>query len=80
MTGPGLLTFGDAVNEIAVATGRDIRLLSVNMAEYAAMLAEQQVPRDIAALLTYLFTEVLDGRNAYPTACSGPSAPAAQLP
>ena len=45
------------------------------MAEYAAMLAEQQVPRDIAALLTYLFTEVLDGRNAYcPTACSGPSA------
>jgi uncharacterized protein YbjT (DUF2867 family) len=65
LTGPGLLTFDDAVNEIAVATGRDIRLLSVTMAEYAAMLAEQQVPRDIAALLTYLFTEVLDGRNAH---------------
>lgn len=31
------------------------------------MLAELQVPADFAKLLTYLFTEVLDGRNAYLT-------------
>jgi hypothetical protein len=37
------------------------------MAEYTAMLAEQQVPTDVAALLTYVFTEVLDGRNAHLT-------------
>ena len=67
LTGPELLTFDDAVNEIAVAAGRDVRLLPVTMAEYTTMLAEQRVPLDIAALLTYLFTEVLDGRNAHPT-------------
>jgi uncharacterized protein YbjT (DUF2867 family) len=67
LTGPDLLTFDEAVNEIAVAAGRDVRLLPVTMAEYTAMLAEQRVPPDIAALLTYLFTEVLDGRNAHLT-------------
>lgn len=67
LTGPDLLTFDDAVIEIAVAAGREVRLLPVTMAEYTAMLAEQQVPGDIAALLTYLFTEVLDGRNAHLT-------------
>jgi len=65
LTGPDLLTFDDAVIEIAVAAGREVRLLPVTMAEYTAMLAEQQVPPDIVALLTYLFTEVLDGRNAH---------------
>jgi uncharacterized protein YbjT (DUF2867 family) len=67
LTGPDLLTFDEAVNEIAVAAGRDVRLLPVTMAEYTAMLAEQQVPTDVAALLTYVFTEVLDGRNAHLT-------------
>jgi hypothetical protein len=31
------------------------------------MLAEQDVPAEYVWLLTYLFTEVLDGRNAYLT-------------
>jgi hypothetical protein len=34
------------------------------MDEYAAMLTEYEVPKDIVWLITYLFTEVLDGRNA----------------
>ena len=57
LTGPDPLTFDDAVIDIAVAAGREIRLLPVTMAEYTAMLAEQQVPPDIVA--------VLDGRNAH---------------
>ncbi|MEZ4571762.1 MAG: hypothetical protein R2849_15795 [Thermomicrobiales bacterium] len=32
--------------------------------EYAGILAEQGVPEDFEWLLTYLFREVLDGRNA----------------
>ncbi len=32
-----------------------------------SMLAEIRVPADFTKLLTYLFTEVLDGRNVYLT-------------
>jgi uncharacterized protein YbjT (DUF2867 family) len=67
VTGPDLLTFDDAVHEIAAAAGRDVRLLRVALSEYADALTEQQVPSEITELLTYLFTEVLDGRNAHLT-------------
>ena len=64
LTGPRLLTFGDAVGEIARAAGREIRFVPVTIEQYAAALAEHDVPDDVVALITYLFTEVLDGRNA----------------
>jgi uncharacterized protein YbjT (DUF2867 family) len=64
LTGPRLLTFADAVAEIAAATGRELRFESVSMDDYAAMLAEYQVPPDVVALLGHLFTTVLDGRNS----------------
>ena len=34
------------------------------MEAFEAGLADQRVPGDVVALLRYLFTEVLDGRNA----------------
>jgi uncharacterized protein YbjT (DUF2867 family) len=64
LTGPRLMTFADAVDEIAAAAGRDVRFLSVPIDEYAAVLIDHGVPAEVIALLTYLFTEVLDGRNA----------------
>lgn len=64
LTGPRLLTFAGAVGEIAGATGRTIQYELISMGAYAAELAEQGVPDEYVALLTYLFTEVLDGRNA----------------
>ncbi len=67
LTGPRLLTFADAAAEIAAATGREIDFVPVSHERYAGMLAEQQAPEDIAWLVTYLFREVLDGRNAYLT-------------
>jgi uncharacterized protein YbjT (DUF2867 family) len=67
LTGPRLLTFAEAIGEIAGATGRKIRYLPVSVEEYASMLAEQDVPAEYVWLLTYLFSEVLDGRNAYLT-------------
>jgi uncharacterized protein YbjT (DUF2867 family) len=65
LTGPRLLTFGEAVDEIARAADREIRYASVSMAEFESLLVEQEVPADVVWLLKYLFTEVLDGRNAH---------------
>jgi uncharacterized protein YbjT (DUF2867 family) len=65
LTGPRLLTFADAVGEIAQATGREIRYAPVSIEEFAAGLDDQAVPSDWIELLVYLFGEVLDGRNAH---------------
>jgi uncharacterized protein YbjT (DUF2867 family) len=64
LTGPRLLTFAQAVDDIAKATGRKIRYQPVEIDEYAASAAEQGVPAEVVELLTYLFSQVLDGRNA----------------
>ena len=64
LTGPRLLTFADAVAEIAAAAGREIRFVPLSVEEYASALDEEGVPAEFVSLLTYLFSEVLDGRNA----------------
>jgi uncharacterized protein YbjT (DUF2867 family) len=58
LTGPRLLTFEEAV-------GREIRFVPISVEEYAAALAEHDLPAEFVLLVTYLFGEVLDGRNAY---------------
>jgi uncharacterized protein YbjT (DUF2867 family) len=63
VTGPRLLTFKEAIGEIAKATGRTIQYEQVPVEDYAGVLAEYGLPKDIIWLVTYLFTEVLDGRN-----------------
>ena len=65
LTGPRLLTFEQAIDEIAQAANREIRYVPVSMAEFESLLAEQEVPADFVWLLKHLFTEVLDGRNAH---------------
>jgi hypothetical protein len=55
------------VGEIARASGRDIRYVQVPPDAFAAGMREMQVPEDVIQLVTYLFTEVLDGRNAHVT-------------
>ncbi|MGN9891718.1 NmrA family transcriptional regulator [Micromonospora sp. L31] len=64
LTGPRLLTFAQAVDEIAAAAGHPVRFVPVTSSAYAAELTAAGVPAPAVALLTYLFTEVLDGRNA----------------
>jgi uncharacterized protein YbjT (DUF2867 family) len=64
VTGPRLLTFAEAVGEIARATGRQLRYVQVSPEQYASAAAEQGAPAEVVQLLTYLFGEVLDGRNA----------------
>jgi uncharacterized protein YbjT (DUF2867 family) len=65
LTGPRLLTFEDAVAEISAATRRTVRVTPVSHEDFAAGLAAESYPEDIVWLMTYLFREVLDGRNAH---------------
>jgi uncharacterized protein YbjT (DUF2867 family) len=67
VTGPRPLTFADAVEEIARASGRELAYTRIGIDDFAAGLAQEGVPEDEVALLRYLFTEVLDGRNAHVT-------------
>ena len=67
VTGPRMLTFEEAIAEIARATGKPVQYQHISMDEYAGMLAEYAVPKEYVSLLTYLFTEILDGRNAHVT-------------
>ena len=60
LTGPRLLTFGEAV-------GNTARVRSVPMAEFTAGLASVGLEEAEIALLEYLFGNVLDGRNAWVT-------------
>ncbi len=64
LTGPRLLTLKDVINKIADATGRSIQFEDISVKEYAARLTKEGIHPDYIWLVTYLFSEVLDGRNA----------------
>lgn len=64
LTGPELLTFPQAVAEIAKATNRNIQFQALSLEAYTDMLRSFQVPEDYIWLAQYLFAHVLDGRNA----------------
>ncbi len=65
LTGPRLLTFADAVDEIAKASNRSLNFETVTPEQYSEALKQHAVPKDYAALVMYLFTTVLDGRNSH---------------
>ncbi|WP_217134638.1 NmrA family NAD(P)-binding protein [Streptomyces sp. AC558_RSS880] len=64
VTGPRLLTWGEAVAEIAAATGRPLTYRAVSARDYGEALPGLGVPAEEAAFLTELFGTLLDGRNA----------------
>jgi uncharacterized protein YbjT (DUF2867 family) len=64
LTGPRSLTFDEVAAEISKATGRELRYTPVTLEQHAAEAAEHGVPNEVIELLTYLFAEVVDGRNA----------------
>lgn len=64
VTGPRLLTWGEAVAEIAAATGRPLTYRAVSARDYGEALLGFGVPPEEAAFLTGLFETLLDGRNA----------------
>jgi uncharacterized protein YbjT (DUF2867 family) len=54
--------FEDAFDAIATATGRPVRFVPIELEQFAA-----GVPQEFADFLSYLFGEVLKGRNAHLT-------------
>lgn len=67
LTGPCLLSFAEAVQEIARVTGRKIEFIQIPHDTFVSALKMQGVPRDVVELMSYLLTTVLDGRNAHLT-------------
>ncbi|MGQ0574645.1 MAG: NmrA family transcriptional regulator [Pseudonocardia sp.] len=65
LTGPRLLTFEQAVAEIAAATGTDIGYRRISAAEFLAGLTAGGVPESDATAYAEIFGTVLDGRNAH---------------
>jgi len=67
LTGPRAITFAEATESIANASGREIRYTHLTHEQFLSILEQEEVPDDYSALLSYLFTEVLDGRNTHLT-------------
>src|SRR5215207_1036595 len=67
LTGPRSLTFAEAAAEIAEAAGHEVRYVPVSLEQHAVEAAEHGVPAEVIELLTYLFSEVVDRRNAETT-------------
>jgi uncharacterized protein YbjT (DUF2867 family) len=64
LTGPRLLTFSDAIQEIANAAQRPVQFTTIPLEEFTAGLAAAGLPSDEVSLVGYLFGTVLDGRNS----------------
>lgn len=67
VTGPRLMTVADVAADISRATGRDINYVNVPHDAFVAEVANSGAPKDVVWMLDYLFSTVLDGRNAHLT-------------
>jgi uncharacterized protein YbjT (DUF2867 family) len=59
LTGPRLLSFPQAVAEIAAASGRRVAYVPVSVEDYAAGAAEHGAPAELVSFLSYLFRDVV---------------------
>lgn len=67
VTGPRLMTFAQAVEDIARATGRPIAYTPIPAGAYLDAARGAGVPEDLLAVLELLIRELLDGRNEHLT-------------
>ncbi len=65
VTGPRLMTLADVAADLSAATGRTINYVPVPHEAFISGLAESGAPKDVVWMLDYLFSTVLDGRNAH---------------
>jgi uncharacterized protein YbjT (DUF2867 family) len=65
VSGPRLLTFGEAVAEIAGAAGRELTYRAVSARRYGETLTGFGVPAEEVEPLVEAFEQLLDGRNAH---------------
>jgi uncharacterized protein YbjT (DUF2867 family) len=66
LTGPRLLTFREAVGEMASASGQPLAYVPVSFEQYADMLGEHVSAQEVAFFIE-LFRFLLDGHNAHTT-------------
>jgi len=64
LTGPELLTFRDIAASFHEITGRELKVVDVSREEFVEGLKAAELPEGMVSLVDYLFSEVLDGRNA----------------
>ncbi len=64
VTGPRLMTLADVASDLSAATGREIAYADVPHDGFMAEIEASGAPKDVAWMLDYLFSTVLDGRNA----------------
>jgi uncharacterized protein YbjT (DUF2867 family) len=67
LTGTRSLTMAEVAAEISAAADREVRYVPVSLDQHATEAAEHGVPPEFVGFLTYLFAEVVDGRNASTT-------------
>jgi uncharacterized protein YbjT (DUF2867 family) len=67
LTGTRSLTMAEVAAEISAAADREVRYVPVSLDQHATEAAEHGVPPEFVEFLTYLFAEVVDGRNASTT-------------
>lgn len=67
VTGPRLMTMADIAADLSAATGREIAFVDVPHDAFMEELTKSGAPRDVIWMLDYLFSTVLDGRNAHLT-------------
>jgi uncharacterized protein YbjT (DUF2867 family) len=67
VTGPRLMTITDVAADLSRAIGRDIAYVDVPHEAFVSEVANSGAPKDVVWMLDYLFSTVLDGRNAHLT-------------
>lgn len=64
VTGPRLMTMHDIAADLSAATGRTITYVDVPHDGFVAEIESSGAPKEVVWMLDYLFSTVLDGRNA----------------
>ena len=67
LTGPRLISFSDIAQELSKATGKKIQYIDIPHQAFVNEIAASGAPHEIVNLMDYLFSKLLDGRNAYLT-------------
>lgn len=67
VTGPRLMTMADIAEDLSAATGREIGFVDVPHDGFIDGLTKSGAPTEVVWMLDYLFSTVLDGRNAHLT-------------
>ena len=67
VTGPRLMTMADIAADLSDATGREVAYADVPHGAFIDELTSSGAPKDVVWMLDYLFSTVLDGRNAHLT-------------